>query len=322
MSFLFSTTPAERGRGQHRTPGAKLVSQKRNVATWCLLILWVFLITFGAISLFNPAWLQELSRHGVEAESRDYKNFGDDLRIKGDFRLALAQYQRALEIKPDYADAAVNMAITYSRTGDFSRAADLLVRSLSFEDSRKDVIYCTLADISMKQNRIEEAIDYCQRALSANPDHHIIHRKAGELYLKIRDYEKAAEAFEKSLSIQTDIAYPYRNMLKESLPEFEDDSPDFATIRAMLDTDFTAEDLSDYDLQIIRETLDSDPEIAKTHNRLGVIYAMQKNFDLAAEHFEKSLEIWPGNIDATRSLEKLRQRSRSVPSGPEPKQVD
>ena len=318
MFFLFFTTPADQGPGQDRKSGPKRASQKRTVATWCLLVLWVLLISFGAVSLLNPVWLQALSRHGVEAESRDYKNFGDNLLHQDNFRLAVAQYQRALEIKPDYSDAAVNMAIAYSHLGDYTRATDLLLRSLKFKDSRKDIIYCALADVLHRGNKPDEALDYCLRALDANPDDYLNYRKLGELYLELKDYEKSGEAFEKSLSIQTDIAYSYKKMLKESLSEFEEDSPHFSIIKTLLHKNITAEDLSEYDLRIIRETQDSDPEIAKTHNHLGIIYAMQGKFDLAAAHFEKSLKIWPGNIDATRNLEKLRQRSRSVPSAPEP----
>ncbi len=322
MFFLFSTTPADQGTGRQGKPGPRPTSQRRTVATWCLLILWVFLISFGAISLLNPAWLQELSRHGVEAESRDYKNFGDNFLLQGQFRLALGQYQRALEIKSDYADAAVNMAITYSRLGNHSQAIDLLLRSLDFRDSHKDVIYCTLADVFHREKRLDEAIYYCLQAVDANPDDHIIHRKLGELYLELKDYEKAGEAFEKSLSIQTDIAYLYRKMLKESLSDYEDDSTHSPAIRAMIDKDITADDLAEYDLQIIRDAQESDPEIAKTHNHLGIIYAMQKKFDLAVEHFERSLRIWPGNVDATRNLKRLREQAGPAPPAPKTEQAD
>lgn len=275
------------------------------------MLIWLILISFAAISILNPEWLQKLSRPGVEAESRDYKNFGDDLLSRGNYRLALTQYERALEIKLDYADAMVNMAIAYGRAGDEARATHFLKRALKLKDSDARVIYYTLAELSEKQNRIDEAIGYCQQALNSDPEDYMIHRKLGTLYFAAGEHEKARGAFENSLVIQTDLCSSYKRMLKVSLSDYKDDSVHFPIIERELAGDIDSTDLAAYDLEIIRRAQQSDPELAKTHNHLGVIYAMQGDVRQATEHFQQSLAIWPGNTDAVKNLKILQDRPGS-----------
>ncbi len=311
MFSLFSTIPVEHSQKQFKGQRRGISSRRRTVLTWCLLVIWLILISFAAVSTLNPEWLQELSRLGIEAESRDYKNFGDDLLSQGNYRLALAQYQRAIEIKPDYADAMVNMAIAYGRAGDEARAIHLLERALHSEDSDDGVVYYTLAEISEKQNKIDEAIRYCQKALDSGAEEHMIYRKLGTLYFTAKEYEKAREAFKNSLAGQTDLCFSYKRMLNASLSDYKDDSTHLPIIEDELAGDIDPADLAAYDLEIIRRVQQSDPEIAKTHNHLGVIYAIQGDITQATEHFQKSLEIWPGNTDALKNLKILRRRPGS-----------
>ena len=311
MFSLFSTIPAERRKRQAEGDRRSKPSDKRTAFTWCLLLIWLILISFGVISILNPEWLQDLSRLGVESESRDYKNFGDNLLTNGNYRLALAQYQRALEIKPDYTDAMVNMAIAYGRAGDRTRAIDLLKRALQQEDRNRGIIYYTLAEMAEKQNKIDESIRYCQKALDSEPENYMIYRKLGTLHFAAKKYEKAREFFEISLASQTDLCLPYKKMLKVSLSDYKDDSTHLPIIERELAGEIGPENLAAYDLEIIRYLQQNDPEIAKTHNHLGVIYAMQGDVSRATRHFQKSLSIWPGNTDALKNLKILRERHRS-----------
>lgn len=310
MFSLFSTIPAERSRRQAEGDRRRKPSGKRTTFTWCLLMIWFILISFGVISILNPKWLQNLSRLGIESESRDYKNFGDNLLTDGNYRLALAQYQRALEIKPDYTDALVNMAIAYGKAGDRTRAIDLLQRALQQEEKNRGIIYYTLAEMAEQQNKIDESIRYCQMALDSEPEDYMICRKLGRLYFAAKKYEKAREFFEVSLASQTDLCLSYKKMLKVSLSDYKDDSTHLPVIKGELGGEIGPEDLAAYDLEIIRYFQQNDPEIAKTHNHLGVICAMQGDFSRATQHFQNSLSIWPGNADALKNLKILRERYR------------
>ena len=68
-----------------------------------------------------------------------------------------------------------------------------------------------------------------------------------------------------------------------------------------------ADDLARYDLEIVRRMQESDPEIAKTHNHLGLIHARLGNTGEAIKQFQRSLQIWPDNVDAKRNLQLLKR---------------
>ena len=126
MFSLYFTTPAKRPKHHAKRPPEPLPSRAHTLLTWALLLTWVVLMSFGVVSMANPKWLQELSRPGLEAESRDYKNYGDTALRQGDYGLAIPQYERSLEIKPDQPGVMANLAVAYINAGNRPRGAQLL----------------------------------------------------------------------------------------------------------------------------------------------------------------------------------------------------
>ncbi|MHC4475127.1 MAG: methyltransferase domain-containing protein [Planctomycetota bacterium] len=54
-----------------------------------------------------------------------------------------------------------------------------------------------------------------------------------------------------------------------------------------------------------REAVELDPEFAVAHNNLGVVYYQQANNDLALKHFEKAVDLEPGNRSFLANHQKL-----------------
>jgi tetratricopeptide (TPR) repeat protein len=233
--------------------------------------------------------------------------------------MAIAQYQRALEIKPQFVGARVNLAITYSRVGDDAGAERILKDALRAETTQKGVIYYNLGDLLEKQGRRGEAIQYYRSAFGHEFPPGVIYRRLGTLYLAAEQYEEAREAFEMALANQEDPTSPYKNMLRSSLAIFEDDTINLPIIKEQLARDIRAEDLTPYDLEIIHQMQQKSPEIAKTHDLLGLAYVRLGDADRAIEHFEKSLQILPGNRDVTKNLQLAREfkKTGQVPTSPQ-----
>jgi len=318
MFFLFFTTPNNRRRRDGR-PDTTPPARSRVIVTWGLLGVWLLLMSFGVVSLVNPPWLQELSRPGIAVEAREYKSFGDDALHRGAYGSAVAQYEQALRIKPGFIDVMVNLAIAYRDAGDPARGARILQESLqATEDhSRRGIVYYNLGELLERQGRNEEAIEYYRQAIGYDIEQDLVHRKLGSLYLAARKLDKAREAFEMTLQSQTDPTLPYMYMLRRSVEEFHDDETHLPIIRNQLDRGVREEDLAAYELDTLRQMQERDPEVAKTHNHLGLIYAQLGNLAESIRHFERSLEVWPGNVDATRNLPILRrQLERQRPGRP------
>jgi len=282
-------------------------SKNRKVIIIFLMFIWCFLISLAFISAADPPWLRELSQIGRQGGSRAMLGYGDDYLHQGDYNMAIAQYQKALKIKPDYVGAAVNMAICYNKQGNTNQAIWLLEDALKRATAYRGIIYYNIAEIFEEQGKIDDAIANYEKAIGTELDQSLVYRKLGPIFLDMKDYPKALDAFNKLLAIQTDVTMPYQLMLKNSLPGYETDSLNQVKIKSLIETGVTVEKLSAYDLTTIKNNMADDKEIAKTHNHLAFIYAMQNNIDAAIDHFEQSLKIWPGNQDATKNLPLLRQ---------------
>jgi len=318
MFYWFSTTPADKEHKPGKRPQEKTPSRTRTMVTWGLFAVWILLFSFGGISIVNPKWLQELSRPGRDSESQNYKDYADNFLRQNNYRMAITQYQRAMEIKPNFVGASVNLAITYGRMGDYARAENILKDALQTNTAQKGVIYYNLGELCEKQKRTEQAIQYYQQALSFEFQQDLIYRKLGALYLAAERYDEARAAFEMMLAIQLNPSSSYRNMLLGCMDMFEEDTTNLQIIKEQLAQNIRVEDFAGYDLTIIRSMQQRDPEVAKTHNFLGFIYARLGDNAGAIEHFEESLKIWPGNTDAKKNLQVLHQLQEkqqvSVPS--------
>ena len=352
MFSLFFTTPAknprgrksrQRGRDQQPAkdrqrggmhehdpapPPQLTVTLKQALVTYGLLLIWVGLMAFGIVAMVNPKWLQELSRPGAAVEARTHKHRGDAALHQGEYRLAMGQYERTLEIRPDDMGALANLAIAYDRTGQSDRAVVLLEQALerSDEHARKGIIHYNLGEVIERQGDSRAALAHYQQAIGFDVEQDLVYRKLGQLYLAAQNLVNAREAFEKTLECQLDLTLPYKYMLQRTLEACWDDSYVYGdtqaeraelaeVIQKQLTGEITPEGLERYDLTIVKDLQAHDQEIAKTHNHLGVIYAHLGDLDTAIAHFEQSLKYWPGNTDGTRNLEALRQMRAQKVSG-------
>jgi tetratricopeptide (TPR) repeat protein len=206
----------------------------------------------------------------------------------------------------------INLAVAYTYAG-FPQEADRVLKAASrLESNRKDLISFNLGELLERQGKTEEAIHCYREAVGSKIDQGLVYRKLGLLYLGAKRYEEALEAFENTLANQTDVKSSYMDMLNRSLDDYEDDTVTLPIIEARFSRGVSTEDLAPYDLKIIRHLQQSDPEIAKTHNHLAYIHVQRKDYSSAARHYQRSLEIWPGNTDAQSGinyLAKLRQEA-------------
>lgn len=314
MFCLLFTIPADKKQSQDKKRKIVRISRIRRLITWVLMLIWLFLILFAFIAASDPEWLKNIATVGRLGESKAMVDYGDNFLRQRNYRMAIPQYQKALKIKPDHTGALVNMAIAYSLSGDHSGGLQVLRKALKQATSRQGTIFFNMADIFRRQGENETAIEYYKKSIGSEVEQDLVYQRLGSLYVEMGRLDDAFAAFEKTLEIQTGVTNPYVKMLKRALPFFEGDSVHTLIIEDQLSRGVSVGDLAAYDLTIIESINAGDPEIAKTHNFLGAICADKENIDKAIEHFESSLNIWPGNIDAKRSLSILRQKKAAKAS--------
>jgi tetratricopeptide (TPR) repeat protein len=310
VSSSSSTTPASSPRNAAAPPSGP-PSRSRTIFTWVLLVIWALLLTFGVVAMGNPAWLERLAKEGQQGEVDAFRHLGDNELKKGRHALAIAQYNRALAIRPDQPAVYLNLGIAYLALRDVARGEAALLQASRLETTARmrPFIAMHLGEAAEMQGRQPEAIRFYDQALQEGGRRDLVYQKLGAVYLAQKDYQGAGQAFTKALEAQTDPLLAYEKMLERTQEAAEQDS----TLRRWLESGGTRTlseaDWDRYDRESIAIMLSQDREIAKTHNHLGLIAHLLGDRAGAIRHFEQSLAIWPENPDASRNLRILRTGS-------------
>jgi tetratricopeptide (TPR) repeat protein len=213
---------------------------------------------------------------------RAHNNLGNDLlSLPGWLPEAIAQFQTALQIDPDYAEAHYNLGLALKKAG-----------------------------------RIPEAIAQYDDALRINPDYAEAHSNLGNALLNLPGrLPEALLHFQAALRVKPDYADAHYNLgvalkmsgrIPEAIAQYETVlriNPDYAEARSNLGNIFfnlpgrLPEAISQYEA-----ALRTKPNYADAHNNLGLAFAKQGNLPEAREQIEAALRIQPSRITTYRDL--------------------
>jgi tetratricopeptide (TPR) repeat protein len=104
-------------------------------------------------------------------ESRDCYNSGIAKRQTGDLDGALADFNKAIELKPDYSSAYVARGTVKKQKGDLDGALADLSQSIVFDPKNADA-YDRLASAELAKGDVTSAWVHCNRAIELKPDYY------------------------------------------------------------------------------------------------------------------------------------------------------
>jgi tetratricopeptide (TPR) repeat protein len=99
---------------------------------------------------------------------RVYNNLGDVYANEGQYDLAIQNFTRSLELKPDYADAVHNLGFTYMQKGDVNKARYYLQKSFEMNPRLYQSLF-KLGYIELQLGNLQGAKYYFQKTLELNP---------------------------------------------------------------------------------------------------------------------------------------------------------
>ena len=125
---------------------------------------------------------------------------------------ALAEFNQAVAIYPGYSDAYINRAFIYKNKGDYKNAIQNFEMAKS--NSRpKAGLYFDLGNSYLEDGQYEKAIEAFDSGLSLNtlqPD--VIYNNKGIALFKLQKYEEAIPAFQKVIDMNPGFQSAYRNL--------------------------------------------------------------------------------------------------------------
>ena len=234
---------------------------------------------------------ESLWRHSLACISDNvigHNNLGNALLNKGSVDEAIAHLQKALQIKPDFAEAHYNLGNALFNKGSVDEAIAHFQMALQIKPDYAEA-HKNLGDALLKKGSVDEAIAHFQMALQIKPDFPEAHNNLGNALLQTGNVDEAIAHFQMALQINPDFAEAHNNLGN-----------------ALFNKGRVDEAITHFQM-----ALQINPDSAEIHNNLGCVLCQKGRVNEAITHFQKALQIKPDDADARNNLGKaLRQKGK------------
>jgi tetratricopeptide (TPR) repeat protein/predicted AlkP superfamily phosphohydrolase/phosphomutase len=220
---------------------------------------------------------------GAETAAREsspeiHNNLGRIHLRGGEPKKALAEFEKALELDEDNAEALLNIGSIHQGEGKTELAEHFVQRALAVDPNSVGAL-AQLAEIRRDQGNLDEAIRLFAEALEIDDSQPFLFLGIGDVLQRAGHYEQALQAFQHVLELEPDsfkarynLGVTYANMGR----------PDEAVaiyLKAL-------------------ELAPKDPDAPAARNNLGALLLARGETDQALAHFEAALEASPFNLEA------------------------
>jgi len=251
---------------------------------------WVKWISLSAISLAlgmrtyarNVDWRDSESLWASAAVAypdcaRAHYGLGVALTEKSDFADAIAEFEAALRVRPDYPNALISLANALSR--DPARLAEAIERyqaALGLEPDNAEAHYNLGNALARLPDRVQDAIAQWQTAIRLKPDMAEAHYNLATAYAQIPGrLSDAIAEYQAAIRIRPDYTDAHNNL---------------AGVYSQL-PDHLADSVAEY-----QAALRSQPDSAQIHTNLGGVLArIPGRLPDAIAQFQEAIRLEPGS---------------------------
>jgi|WetSurMetagenome_2_1015567.scaffolds.fasta_scaffold99501_1 protein O-mannosyl-transferase len=138
-------------------------------------------------------------------------NLGVDRANRKQIDAAIAQYRKALGIKPGYVQALNNLGIVLNESGQVDEAITHFQKALEILPDNAKAHY-NLAITMANRGQIDAAIAHYRKALKTKPDYAEAHSNLGVALARIGQINEAIAHFRKALEIKPESAEIRKNL--------------------------------------------------------------------------------------------------------------
>ncbi len=164
--------------------------------------------TLAVIVLAGAAWLLYAYQANAPGRARAELALGVEKLSPGAYQEAMAHFNRAIQIWPDYSEAYLNRAVAEHDQSQPAAALADLDRALDL-DPGSTRAYNERGQIFLENGDTRKAIQEFSRSLQVTPtvDGHY---RRGAAYEKLGDHENAIADFDAAIRAASDAPYAYR----------------------------------------------------------------------------------------------------------------
>ena len=267
------------------------------------------------MALLGCAWHQAsywrdtatLWSHTLDCTTANYiahNNLGVALHERGEVNKAMDQFNKALQVKPDYGESHYNLAFVLKRQGRTAEAIAQLQAAINSDPNYFEA-HKSLALAFAGQGRFAEAVEHYRAALGIHPEDAEVHNNLGNALYHLRSIDEAITHYRQALKIMPNYAEAHNNLGNALLGQGRLDEairhcrraveikPDYAEAHNNLGVALKENGQIDEAIAQYRQALKIRPDYAGAHNNLGALLGQQGKLDEAIVHFRKALQSDP-----------------------------
>ncbi len=205
---------------------------------------------------------------GNPSDPKRCHDLGNALRAQGKLDEAVASYRQALTLKPDFAEALVELAATLHQQGKPAEAVESYRSALALQPDLV-VAHYNLANALNELGQLDEAVASYRKSAELQPNLVAAHYSAANVLRVMGRSEEAIASYRTAICLKPDFAEAYCN----------------------LGLVFQVQHQLDRAVDSYRHAISIKPDFAEPHNNLGVVLNELGLFDAAVASYRRALEL-------------------------------
>ena len=140
-----------------------------------------------------------------------YNMEGSCLCETGDLSASIASFEKAILIKPDYAEALYNLGVAYQKLDQPDMAIETYKKAIAIQHAYPTAHH-NLGIIYFQKDQMNSAIKSFEWAIAYSPNYSEAIRNLGSALQKINQFDEAKKQFEKVISLDSEYAQAYEDL--------------------------------------------------------------------------------------------------------------
>lgn len=233
-------------------------------------------------------------------ESKILYNKGVEFNKAGQYKLAISNFLRSLELDNTFIEAHFDLGAAYINNKDYDLAIESFNQVLRLSENETSA-FSNIALAYLRKNDLAKSIEYYQKVLEFEPDDPDTFMELAYAYVKNSQFDEAIELYKKAMKFGTHLLKAKEglntalNMKNCPEPVIEEKEPEV--------------DADDQEQAVI---LTESPD---HYFELAINFVKEQNFDSAIENLRNCLKINPKYTKATMLLDKIFQLKQQKASG-------
>tara|TARA_B110000438_G_scaffold71092_1_gene71290 strand:+ start:1748 stop:3823 length:2076 start_codon:yes stop_codon:yes gene_type:complete len=262
----------------------------------------------------NKVWKDEVSlwsdaKLKAPFVSRPYNNLGEAYDKLGNYNMAIAEFEAALRLAPNYFYALSNLGNIYGKKKEYARSILYTKKALQQKIDYAPGHYNLAKALHMTGNT-KKAMESYEAAIQYNPYFEEAFFNLGFLALELKQLKKSVDNFKKFLKMQPNHPRAHYGLgTSYAMMGNDEDAKRYYKNAIIYDSEFLSPYINLANIHmasgnlvaaknLLKIVLLKNPSLAGVHKNLGLIYMQEKDIANAKNHLKEYLRIMPMAQDA------------------------